>query len=267
MHTKYGRAPFARALAALGLILLPTLSLAASGTALGVRQDAELVSANATKVLTVGADVFIGDKVVTGTSGQVQIKFSDKTELVVGPNSALTIEDYLLRDDNSAGKFAIKALSGTFRFATGLAPKDRYLIETPTGTIGVRGTAFDFTVGAEGTRVLLFHGAVELCNLASSCVTLEDICEVGAFDLGQSGTFGIADNLGGAERKDLKGSFKYAQSQSPLLREFWVPNARECFNKGFVAGDVPESLMPVGDGLPPPPDGCWYDSHGHVVCN
>ena len=40
--------------------------------------------------------------------------------------------------DESAGRFAINALSGTFRFTTGRAPKDRYVIETPTGTIGVR---------------------------------------------------------------------------------------------------------------------------------
>src|SRR5690606_42119301 len=84
----------------------------------------------------------IGDRVVTGPSGQVQILFSDRTELVVGPRSALLIEDYLLRNDGSAGKFAINALSGTFRFVTGGAPKDSYVIKTPTGTIGVRGTAF-----------------------------------------------------------------------------------------------------------------------------
>ena len=94
----------------------------------------------ASRSSSVGSDIFIGDQVVTDARGLVQIKFSDNTKLVVGPNSSLVIEDYLLREDGSGGKLAINALSGTFRFVTGGAAKDRYLIETPTGTIGVRGT-------------------------------------------------------------------------------------------------------------------------------
>lgn len=248
---------------ALGLLALPTM--AASGTALGVNPQAEADTSGQSRVLTVGADVFIGDKVNTGAKGQVQIKFSDKTELVVGPNSSLLIEDYLLRDDQSAGKFAINALSGTFRFATGGAPKDRYIIKTPTGTIGVRGTAFDFNVDEAGTEVLLFHGAVRLCNLAGTCVTLDDTCAIGTYDLTQSTILGDPADLSKEQRATLKASFKYAEVQSPLLREFWVENARQCFNKGFV-NDTPHSLMESGDGVPPVEEnpcgdsGCCGDS-------
>jgi ferric-dicitrate binding protein FerR (iron transport regulator) len=281
MHTKTTRrSPVAAALFALIASLTASPALAASGTALGVDQSAELQSNATTKVLDVGSDIFIGDKVITGPSGQVQIKFSDKTELVVGPNSSLLIEDYLLREDNSAGQFAIKALGGTFRFVTGQAEKDRYKIETPTGTIGVRGTAFDFNVDPIETRVLLFHGAVILCNSADQCVTLDDVCELGQYDLTQSVVLGSAEEITGDQREALKGEFKYAESQAPLLHEFWVENARECFNRGFVA-NVPESLgsdgsnNPGGDkggdggeggDLPPPPDGCWYEPDGSLFC-
>ena len=231
--------------AAIGLLLLGFAAqpaLAASGTALGVKPQAEADKAGQSRVLTVGADIFIGDEVRTGANGQVQIKFSDKTELVVGPNSALLIEDYLLREDQSAGRLAINALSGTFRFATGGAPKDRYVIKTPTGTIGVRGTAFDFNVNAAGTEVLLFHGAVRLCNLAGACVTLDNSCEIGTYDLAQSTVLGDPVDLDKQQRATLKANFKYAEVQSPLLREFWVENARQCFNRGFV-NDTPRSLM------------------------
>ncbi|MEO6395263.1 MAG: FecR domain-containing protein, partial [Devosia sp.] len=117
-------------------------SAAATGTAMGVKIDASIESGAITRTLVVGDDLLIGDRVVTDKSGLVQILFEDSTELVVGPNSELVIEDYLLRQDGSAGRLAINALSGTFRFVTGLAPKDRYEITTPTGTMGVRGTAF-----------------------------------------------------------------------------------------------------------------------------
>ncbi|MBK8084251.1 MAG: FecR domain-containing protein [Devosia sp.] len=97
--------------------------MGASGTALGVDPQAEAETSGIIRVLTVGADLNIGDVVRTGAKGQVQIKFSDQTELVVGPNSVLTIEDYLLRGDNSAGKAGHQRLAGTFRFATGVASR------------------------------------------------------------------------------------------------------------------------------------------------
>ena len=280
------RAPLACALVALGLLSFSSPSLAASGTALGVMPAAAVETKADSKVLTVGADIFIGDRVVTGAGGQVQIKFSDQTELVVGPNSALLIEDYLLREDESAGKFAINALSGTFRFTTGRAPKDRYLIKTPTGTIGVRGTSFDFNSDTQETRVLLYHGQVVLCNLDNTCVTLDDTCELGAYDLGKSEILGHTDDFKGSAREDLKASFRYAQSQAPLLGAFRVDEAKECFLKGFerpentaslVESDnspPPPSTEPPPDGTPPPPpppdDGFppeCYGPDGEFYCN
>ncbi|OEO31312.1 hypothetical protein VW23_016635 [Devosia insulae DS-56] len=243
MHPLIWRAPLACALAALGSIAFSFPTLAASGKALGVDPAAAVETKTDSKTLTVGAEIFIGDRVVTGAKGQVQIKFSDQTELVVGPNSALLIEDYLLRNDESAGKFAINALSGTFRFTTGRAPKDRYIIETPTGTIGVRGTSFDFNSSTQETKVLLYHGQVVLCNLSNTCVTLDDTCELGAYDLGKSEILGHTDDFKGADRDDLKANFKYAQSQAPLLGAFRVEEAKECFQKGFVANAQSESLV------------------------
>jgi hypothetical protein len=257
------RAPLATALVALGLLSLTSPGLSASGTALGVDPAAELQSGAASKTLVVGDDVQIGDRVVTGPAGQVQIKFTDQTELVVGPNSSLLIEDYLLREDDSPGKFAINALSGTFRFTTGRAPKDRYIITTPSGTIGVRGTSFDFNVAPVETRVLLYHGAAILCNLANVCVTLDDTCEVGAYDLGRSLVLGHTDDFKGKDREDLKADFAYAVSQWPLMGQFRVEQSKECFHKGFVRPVIMENDVtsdgtspPVsgGDGPPPPND-------------
>jgi hypothetical protein len=244
-------------------------ALAASGTALGVKPQAEAALGGQSRVLVVGADVFIGDLVRTGSAGLVQIKFSDGTELVVGPNSALTIEDYLLRDNNTAGQFAINALAGTFRFATGSAPKDSYLITTPTGTIGVRGTAFDLNVDDEESRVLLFHGAVRLCNTRNQCVTLDDTCEVGTYDLSDAITLGPGVELEDDIRRAMQENFIYAQSQAPLMREFWVDIARQCLNRPPPAPPVAslaqnESSEPEpetegegeGEGQCPPPYYC-----------
>jgi hypothetical protein len=221
---------------------------AASGTALGVKPAAEADKAGEVRVLTVGADIFIGDNVTTGPKGQVQIKFSDSTELVVGPNSALLIEDYLLRDDQSAGKLAINALAGTFRFATGEADHDKYVIKTPTGTIGVRGTEFDFTVLGLLTKVILYNGAVALCNFDNKCVSLTDTCDVGTIEPAQSTIVGNMDEIFGKQRNDLRQSFLYARTQMPLLGEFRFEEALGCFNRGLRQPPAPSLIEGQGAG-------------------
>ena len=91
----------------------------------GVNPAADAQLEGATRTLIVGADIFIGDLVETGPKGQVQILFADNTKLVVGPQSSLKIDDYLMRNNGAAGKFAVDMLSGSFRFATGNGPKNQ----------------------------------------------------------------------------------------------------------------------------------------------
>jgi hypothetical protein len=213
-----------------------TPAVAATGVALGVDTDARAEAGADIRVLAVGSDVFIGDRVVTDDRGLVQIKFSDETELVVGPNSELLLEDYLLRSDGSVGKFAVNALSGTFRFVTGNGAKDDYQIKTPTGTIGIRGTAFDFFVTNRFTRVLMFHGSTNLCNRGGNCVTLAETCEVGESNPGISLALGYTDDFFGELREEMRVSFRYANNQSPLLRDFRLEQVRTCGLSGPPPG-------------------------------
>lgn len=216
---------------ALMLMATPALAQSASGSARGVDPDASATIQNQTRQLVVGSDVFIGDRVETGDKGLVQIKFADQTELVVGPRSALVIDDYLLRADNSVGRFSVNALAGTFRFATGTAPKDRYKINTPTGTIGVRGTEFDFVVTPENTQVLLFSGGVQMCNSGGQCVDLSNSCDLGSFDTALAQVLGHPDAITGQARADLRSQFLYAVDQSGLMSEFRVQTALRCLNR------------------------------------
>ena len=229
-------------------VSLATPSAAASGTALGVDQDARRERGPEMITLDVGSDVFIGDRIITDARGLVQIRFSDRTRLVVGPRSALVIEDYLLREDGSGGRFAVDALSGTFRFVTGGAPKDRYAIETPTGTIGVRGTAFDFNVAPDNTSVLLFNGALQLCNYAGDCIILDDECQLGEAEVSASRLLGFTTEITGAARDALRAAFPYAVDESDLLGPFRVANARSCLNRAVV---IPQQ-DPVSNTTPDP---------------
>ena len=64
------------------------LAAAAAGKAVGVNPSAIDQIGAASRTLTVGADVAMGDKIVTGPTGQVQLIFNDDTHLVVGPSSS-----------------------------------------------------------------------------------------------------------------------------------------------------------------------------------
>lgn len=226
-------------------------ALAAAGTAVGVDPDAE-ARGDTSRTLVVGADVFIGDRIVTDAKGLVQIIFDDKTRLVVGPRSSLVIADYLRRDDGSAGKLAVNALSGTFRFITGNSAKGKYLITTPTGQIGVRGTAFDFFVTKSATYVLQLHGATINCARNGDCETMTRVCNFGIIEGG-----GVDVSARIADAGKAATWFRFARSQSPLLRQFRVAGAEKCLRPSATTGpDMPQS---ISDGPPiirrPPSNG------------
>ena len=89
---------------------MPVAFAAKEGTAVGVNPDAVAQINSADRILEVGADVSVGEMIVTGPAGQVQIVFDDNTRLVVGPRSSLLIETYLMASSNTAQKLTINAL-------------------------------------------------------------------------------------------------------------------------------------------------------------
>lgn len=244
-----------RLLAAVLFAALPVMAQAEpAGIAEGVKLSAAAKLINDVRVLKVGGDVFLGDLIETGPTGQVQIRFSDNTELVLGPNSLLRIDDYLLRNDGSAGKLAVDMLSGAFRFVTGDSAKNRYDISTPTGTIGVRGTAFDVGVepGTGETQIILFEGSVTFCTNDGKCQVLSSLCDVGIIESDNAEVLGNTISFDSDTRKALQKIFPYVQNQSPLLPDFRLDATRKCLivvpPKPKSPPGTPEVKMCQGEG-------------------
>jgi hypothetical protein len=212
-----------------------------AGTAVGVATLSEVTGGSQPRTLAVGGDLFIGDIVRTSARGRVEIIFSDDTQLVVGPGSTLEIADYLLRSDGSAGTLAVKALAGTFRFVSGSSAFDRYRIVTPTGTIGIRGTAFDFVVDAAGSRVIMYKGATELCARTGDCQTVSNRCELGTMSSDGATSSGATDTFSRADRRALRKQFVFGASQQALSANFRLRETADCllsplpFTPGFFA--------------------------------
>lgn len=156
---------------------LLAVSATAAGPAEGIgeaRAVIEQASASGEvgeRPLTVGAQVFLGDRVVTDGKGTAQLLFTDGTRMVVGPNSELMLDAFVFRSAAAENQFAVRALGGAFGFISGNAPSDAYLIHTPSATMGVRGTRFDIAVTAGETNVLLYQGEMAVCGNNMGCTT------------------------------------------------------------------------------------------------
>lgn len=154
-------------------VAIPTAEAAEEdiGEALAVIDSATASGDVGNRPLTVGAAVYLGDVIATDGQGEAQLVFSDGTRMVVGPNSQMVLDEFVFRGAASENKFAVRALGGAFRFITGDGPSEAYEIRTPSGTMGVRGTKFDFAVTPDETSVLLYDGSTILCGGAENCVT------------------------------------------------------------------------------------------------
>ncbi len=151
-----------------------------SGAVVAVIPAAEANGIVGKRRLRVNADIFMGDSVATGAVGEAQILFADNTRLVVGPRSALLIDKFVINSAGAADKVALTAVRGAFRFITGNGRKQAYKITTPTATIGIRGTEFDFAIEPNGaTSIAVFSGEAEFCDRRRrKCVRLSGGCSI-----------------------------------------------------------------------------------------
>ncbi|WP_064683203.1 FecR family protein [Rhizobium bangladeshense] len=127
--------------------------------------------------IEVNSSVHRDERIRTSQSGLGQFLFRDGTKLAVGWGSSVVIDKYVFDDTQSVRKLTIKAAKGTFRWVSGNSNSSAYQILTPAGTIGVRGTAFDFYVGPDGTTaVVLLNGAASFCG-PGGCRQLQQRCD------------------------------------------------------------------------------------------
>jgi hypothetical protein len=117
-----------------------------------------------------GSRVFRDELVRTGPQAQAELRLDDNTKLALGPDAELRLDEFAVAGGSDAKSIAVRLLKGTLRFLTGRHSSESYKIETPSATIGVRGTVFDIYIGPNGdTFVLLHRGEVEICTQAHIC--------------------------------------------------------------------------------------------------
>ena len=59
-----------------------------------------------TKTITIGQSITHKERIQTRANGSVQLLFLDKTSMTIGPNSDLTIDEYVYDPSANTGKLA-----------------------------------------------------------------------------------------------------------------------------------------------------------------
>ncbi len=141
-----------------------------------VKNDVARLKGPQRNVLAQGDTVFRDEAVQTGADSLAKIVFLDQTNLSIGPNARIALNQYVFSEERPAGKVALNLLKGTYRFVTGDLDKKAYEIKTPVATIGVRGTVFDvWTTGARSV-ITLVEGEIRVCTRRASpqaCLTVD----------------------------------------------------------------------------------------------
>ena len=184
--------------------------------------------------LATGDAIHRDERLRSNASGVGAFLFEDGTKLAVGPNSSVVIDNYVYGGGNTVKKLTLGATKGTLRWISGKSGHQAYKIQTPSGTLGVRGTAFDVYVGANGvTAVTLLNGEAEFCN-SSGCQTLRRRCQFviarpgGAVSKPRGITRSIGLGVSGAE------AFPFLSGRASLPRGFLASSS--CAGLGGAVG-------------------------------
>ena len=95
------------------------------------------------RTLELKKQVLQKDVIVTGMRSSVEIIFKDESVFAQGASSRVSLDDFVYTGQASGSKLLFKMGQGTFRYVTGEIVKknpDAFALETPTTTIGIRGT-------------------------------------------------------------------------------------------------------------------------------
>jgi hypothetical protein len=127
-----------------------------SGTAHIEHATAVLVQANLPSPTVgqakVGDLVYRGDVVETAVNGELGITFADGTSVNFSSSARLEVNEFIYDPRSTSNSTLISLTQGTFNFISGaIAKSGQMKIDTPVGTIGIRGTAPRVEISKDGS--------------------------------------------------------------------------------------------------------------------
>lgn len=110
------------------------------GTAAAVNPSAQARGNGGSRAVVIGQSIAHRERIQTTSAGSVELLFLDKTAMTVGPNSDLSIDEYVYDPSTNTGKLAASLTRGVMRFVGGqISHAGNARISTPTAVVGIRG--------------------------------------------------------------------------------------------------------------------------------
>ncbi len=126
----------------------------ASAKLVGAQGEVSAVDASgARRRLVDGGSIYPGEVVETGAASLGVLAFRDDSRLTLGAASRFRVDSFVFDEKTpSEGRFLVSLLRGSVRALTGLIARSNtrnVSFNTPTATIGIRGTGLDLDCGAD----------------------------------------------------------------------------------------------------------------------
>ncbi len=117
----------------------------------------------------------LGDVVATGEKSRLFILLADNTEWTLSENSRFKVDEYVFdSQDSTYNRARYSVLQGGFRYVSGLVAKKEYPdvgIESPAGTIGIRGTDITVAPDTDGSYdVYVDDGQIDVASGGGTAV-------------------------------------------------------------------------------------------------
>ena len=115
-----------------------------------VSGEASLERGGESVTAAVGTKVHQTDVLKTGADGKLGVTFRDNTMISLGPDTEVAVTEFTYQPRRNKLRFATSMSRGTAQFVSGVIAKlapEQVTVDTPAGTVGVRGTRFLVKVG------------------------------------------------------------------------------------------------------------------------
>jgi len=126
--------------------------------------------------LEVEAPIRFGEVLRSWPAARLQATLIDETEITLGANAVLTIDEFVYTPQTQGGSLAMSVTDGAFLFVGGQVEDPsggNVTIETPVGTLGIRGTTVWGGPLDDAYSIITIEGEVTVTNSGGS-VTLTD---------------------------------------------------------------------------------------------
>ncbi len=190
-----------------------------------VQMPAWLQRGDTTRPLRVGLALQNGDRLITGTNARIYVQTADGSTVKLGEKASLTIDELTRgQQEESVFRAALNVAKGAFRFISGQMPEKNMKLQTPTVSIGIRGTELKIDVYEDGsTELSTIEGAANIVSNVTNQAL--EILAGHSVSCDANGVLGvIRDFIHKSKDAAIERGISEVRSRIPIPIPFDIPN-------------------------------------------